>query len=126
MGILLPNLKLMKYQVVALRTDTSILEGQELISYLLENHDNPRVAFNGTLELLFQDKDLLMATTLHPHFKLRLVGYLSGNLKDNIRRTVIREVMSKVDPDEEVGDAQVQYEMVDDPFMYMFNVKLPE
>ena len=27
--------------------------------------------------------------------------------------------MSKVGPDEEVGDVQVQHEMEDDPFMYM-------
>ncbi|XP_076044807.1 uncharacterized protein LOC143027406 [Oratosquilla oratoria] len=117
--ILLPNLKLMKDQVAALRTDASIVEGQELISYLLENHNNPRVAFKGRFEHLFQDKDLLMATALHPHFKLGVVGYLSGNLKDNIRKRVIREVMSKVGHDEEVGDEQVQHEMEDDPFMYM-------
>jgi regulator of RNase E activity RraB len=119
MGILLPNLKLMKDQVAALRTDASIVEGQELINYLLENHGNPRVAFKGRFEHLFQDMDLLMATALHPHFKLGVVGYLSEGLKDNIRRRVIREVMSKVAPDEEVGDAQVQQEMEDDPFMYM-------
>jgi hypothetical protein len=37
MGILLPNLKLMKDQVEALKTDSSIVEGQELIKYLLEH-----------------------------------------------------------------------------------------
>ena len=50
MGTLLPNLKLMKDQVAALRTDVSIVEGQEFINYLLENHDKPRVAFKGRFE----------------------------------------------------------------------------
>ncbi|KAK4322821.1 hypothetical protein Pmani_006307 [Petrolisthes manimaculis] len=90
-----------------------------MINYLLENHDNPRVVFKGKFGHLFQNMDLLMATALHPHFKLGVVGYLSEGLKDNIRRRVNREVMSKVTPDEEVGDAQVQHEMEDDPFMYM-------
>ena len=120
MGILLPNLKLMKDQVAALRTDASIVEGQELISYLLENNDNPRVAFKGRFEHLFQDEDLLIATALHPHFKLGVVGYLSGDLKVKIRRMVIKEVMSLVGHAGEFGDAQVpRHEMEDDPFMYM-------
>ncbi|KAK4313174.1 hypothetical protein Pmani_015458 [Petrolisthes manimaculis] len=90
-----------------------------MINYLLENHDNPRLAFKGKFGHLFQDMDLLMATALHPHFKLGVVGYLSEGLKDNIRKRVNREVMSKVAPDEEVGDAQVQHEMEDDHFMYI-------
>lgn len=88
-GILLPNLKLMKDQVAGLRNDASIVEGQQLISYLLENHDNQRVW--GGVEYLFQDLGLLMATALHRHLKLGVVGYLNEGLKENIGRRVISE-----------------------------------
>ena len=64
--------------MAGLRNDASITEGQELISSLLEHNDNPRVAFRGRFEHLFKDEDLLMATVLHPHCKLGVVGYLSG------------------------------------------------
>jgi hypothetical protein len=59
MGILLPTIKLMKDQVAALRTDKSIVEGQELINHLLENPSNSRVAFKGRFEPLFEDRVLL-------------------------------------------------------------------
>jgi hypothetical protein len=49
MCIFLPTIKLMKDQVAALRTDNSIVEGQELISYLLENPTKPSVAFKGRI-----------------------------------------------------------------------------
>ena len=73
MGILLPNLKLMKDQLTKLKTDNTIKEGQELLKFLLENPVNTRIAFKGRFENMFQDEDLLMATALHPHFKLGVV-----------------------------------------------------
>lgn len=81
MGMLLPNLKLIKDQVMGFKNDFSIVEGQQLLNYLLENPDNQRVAFKGRFEHLFQDMDLLKATALHPHFKLGVVGYLNEGLK---------------------------------------------
>lgn len=122
MGILLPNLKLMKDQVASLRNDTSIVEGQNLINFLLENNDNPRVAFKGRFQHLFQDMELLMATALHPHFKLGVVGYLCGaSLKERIKRRVIQEVANIVGNEEDSHHLpQSQQEAAeDDPFMYM-------
>ncbi len=43
-------------------------------------------------------EDLLMATALHPYFKLGVVGYISPGLKEVIRERAIKEVMNKVDP----------------------------
>ncbi len=118
MGILLPTLKLMKDQVEGLKTDPSIVEGKELISYLLENPNNPRVAFKGRFEDLFGDTELLMATALHPQFKLGVVGYLNEGLKDYIKNRVISELMSRACPDEIPEDEMEQGEE-DDPFTYM-------
>jgi hypothetical protein len=120
MGILLPNLRLMQEQLISLRTDTSIKEGQALVNYLLENPHNAEIAFKGRFEHLFQDEDLLMATALHPHFKLCIVGYISPGLKEVIRERVINEVMTQVDP---VVNAVKVEELVSqddpDPFKHM-------
>ena len=61
-----------------------------------------------------------MATALHPHFKLGVVGYLSSdNLKEHVRRRVVREVTNMVDDEGEIGDSEVRQEAEDDLFMYM-------
>jgi hypothetical protein len=119
MGNLLPTLKLMKDRLAALRTDPSIIEGQELVNFLLKNPDNGKVAFSGRFQPLFEDMELLMATALHPHFKLAVVGYLNEGLKELIRNRVISEVFRRAVPEEEVDQDQVQGETEDDPFMYM-------
>jgi len=120
MGILLPNLRLMQEQLTSLRTDTSIKEGQALVNYLLENPHDANIAFSGRFEHMFQDEDLLMATALHPHFKLDIVGYISPGLKEVIRERVINEVMTQVDP---VVDAvEVKHLLTQDdpdPFKHM-------
>jgi hypothetical protein len=41
MGILLPTLKLMKDRVAGMMTDNSIVEGKELVNYLLRNLSTP-------------------------------------------------------------------------------------
>jgi hypothetical protein len=120
MGILLPNLRLMQEQLTNLRTDTSIKEGQALVNYLLENPHDANIAFSGRFEHMFQDEDLLMATALHPHFKLCIVGHISPGLKEVIRERVINEVMTQVDP---VVDAvEVKHLLTQDdpdPFKHM-------
>ena len=118
MGILLPNLKLLQDQLESLRNDTSIVEGQQLINYLLENYDKPMLAFKGRFSHLFHDMDLLMATALHPHFKLRVVSYLNDGLQHEIRRRVIRETGQKSEP-HKITESHVQYLIEDDPFAYM-------
>jgi hypothetical protein len=118
MGILLPNLKLMKDKLTSLKTDTSIKEGQELVNFLLENPNNARVAFKGRFEHLFQDEDLLMATALHPHFKLGVVGFINRALKEDIRMRVVNEVTNMASPVEEISDEEKQSRQ-DDPFKYM-------
>jgi hypothetical protein len=97
MGILLPNLRLMQEELIGLKTDTSIKEGQALVNYLLVNPQNPKIAFRGRFEHMFQDEDLLMATALHPHFKLVVVGHICPDKKEVIRERVINEVRNKVD-----------------------------
>jgi hypothetical protein len=119
MGIFLPTIKLMKDQVAVLRTDNSIEEGQELISYLLENPTKPNVAFKGRFQHLFEDKDLLMATALHPHFKLGVVGYMNIQKKEDIKRAIVNEALMKVRPLEEIGGGEMQQGVEDDPFRYM-------
>ena len=121
MGILLPTIKLMKDQVAGLRRDNSIVEGQALITYLLENPQNPRVALKGRFEKMFEDKDLLVATALHPHFKLSVVGYLNPALKGDIKRQIVRQMVIRASPGEETGGetGQMQKEDEEDPFKYM-------
>ncbi len=67
------------------------------MNYLLVNPHNPKIAFRGRFEHMFQDEDLLMATALHPHFKLDVVGHICSDKKQVIRERVINEVMNKVD-----------------------------
>lgn len=120
MGILLPTIKLMKDQVADLRRDNSIVEGQALITYLLENPQNPRVALKGRFEKMFEDKDLLVATALHPHFKLSVVGYLNPALKGDIKRQIVRQMVIRASPGETGGETgQMQKEDEEDPFKYM-------
>ena len=121
MGILLPTIKLMKDQVAGLRRDNSIVEGQALITYLLENPQNPRVALKGRFEKMFEDKDLLVATALNPHFKLSVVGYLNPALKGDIKRQIVRQMVIRASPGEETGGetGQMQKEDEEDPFKYM-------
>jgi len=118
MGNFLPTLKLMKDQVASLRTDNSIVEGQELVNYLLEHPTKPTVAFKGRFQHLFEDKDLLMATALHPHFKLGVVGYLSLRRKEEIKSALVSEAVMKVRPAEETRESEAQG-VDDDPFRYM-------
>lgn len=70
MGILLHNFKLMKDQLGGDLEDLrrKIVEGQEPINYLLENPDDLRMAFKGKFQHLFQDENLLIATTLYLPF----------------------------------------------------------
>jgi hypothetical protein len=121
MGIFLPTLKLMKDQVAALRTDITIVEGQELISYLLEHPTKKDRAFKGRFQRLFDNKDLLMATALHPHFKLGVVGYLNVEMKGDIKRAVVNEVVLKVRPADDVGGGDTEQPVEDDPFRYMMD-----
>ncbi len=51
------------------------------------NPQNPRVAFKGRFEHMFCDKDLLIATALHPRFKLCVVGYINLDLKGDAKRS---------------------------------------
>lgn len=119
MGIFLPTIKLMKDTVAALRTDNSIIEGQELINYLLENPHNPRVAFKGRLEHLFSDKDLLVATALHPRFQLGVVGYMNTLMKSDVKRSIVTEAVKNARPVEEMGRDEEVAGREDDPFSYM-------
>ena len=71
---------------------------------------------------MFDNKDLLMATALHPHFKLGVVGFLNMNMKDDIKRAVLNEVMLKVRPaDDNGGGGSQQPVDNDDPFRYMMD-----
>jgi hypothetical protein len=119
MGILLPTLKLMKDQVEALRMDYSIVEGQELINYLLEHPTKGDKSFKGRFQPLFEKEDLLKATALHPHFKLGVVGYLNAEKKDDIKKAIVTEALKKVTPAEEIGGGDTQQDVEDDPFRYM-------
>lgn len=120
MGILLPTLQLMKDQLAALRNDSSIVEGQELINYLLEHPTKRDKAFKGRFEHLFEDKDLLIATALHPQFKLGVVGYLNPQKKGEVKRAILSEVLRKITPVEGSGGGDVQPRVVvEDPFRYM-------
>jgi hypothetical protein len=120
MGILLPNLRLMQEQLIGLKTDTSIKEGQALVNYLLENPQNPKIAFKGRFAPMFQDEDLLMATALHPHFKLGVVGYIKPGFKEIIEERVIKEVLNEVDPVVDAVEVEQLLSQDDpDPFMHM-------
>ena len=119
MGIFLPTIQLMKDQVEALRTDTSIVEGQELINYLLKHPTKKDKAFKGRFQHMFEDKDLLMATALHPQFKLQVAGFLNQAMKEDVKRAILNEMMTKVRPAEETGEAETQQAVVNDPFRYM-------
>jgi len=107
----------MKDQLTKLKIDDTIKEGQELMKFLLENLPNTRIAFKGRFDHMFQDEDLLLVTALHPHFKLGVIGFINSDLKEVIRVRVINEVMTRVDPVEEVVvEEQARH---DDPFRYM-------
>jgi hypothetical protein len=110
----------MKDQVAALRMDISIVEGQELINYLLEHPMKGDKSFKGRFQPLFQNDDLLKATALHPHFKLGVVGYLNAEKKDDIKKAIVTEALKKVAPTGEIGGGDTQQdEEDDDPFRYM-------
>ncbi len=120
LGILLPNLQLMKDQVEALKTDNSIVEGQELIRYLLEQTTKKERAFKGRFQALFENENLLKATALHPHFKLGIVGYLNMEKKEGIRKAIVSEAVKMVTLAEEMGGGgDTQQDVKDDPYMYM-------
>jgi hypothetical protein len=125
MGILLPNLQLMKDQVEALKTDSSIVEGQELISYLLEHPTKRDRAFKGRFQALFENENLLKATALHPHFKLGIVGYLNMEKKEGIRQAIVSEAVKMVTLAEEIGAGDTQQDVKDDPYMYMRDDQCP-
>ena len=124
MGNFLPAIKLMKDQVTALRTDITILEGQELITYLLEHPTKKDRAFKGRFQHYFENKDLLMATALHPHFRHLLIGYLNLEMKDEIKAAIVNEMVMKLRPANDTGggDSQSQQKpVVHDPYRYMID-----
>jgi hypothetical protein len=119
MGVLLPTLKLLKDSLEALKADNSIVEGQELIKYLLEHPTKKDRAFKGRFQPLFENEALLMATALHPHFKLRVVRFLNMEKKEGIKQAILSEAVQKVTPTEVKRGGDTRQDMEDDPFMYM-------
>ncbi len=121
MGNFLPAIELMKDQVMALRTDITIVEGQELINYLLEHPTKKDRAFKGRFQYYFENKDLLMATALHPHFRHVLIGYLNLEMKADIKTAIMNEMVMKLRHANDIGGGDSQKPVVDDPYRYMID-----
>ena len=80
-GVLFPNLFLLKDNLMEMQREVqNLIMPRNLVNYLLKQ-PKPNKGKENDLEprfsIIFDDFDLLMATALHPHFKLGVVHRLN-------------------------------------------------
>eukprot|EP00096_Caligus_rogercresseyi_P013875 TRINITY_DN646_c0_g1_i10.p1 TRINITY_DN646_c0_g1~~TRINITY_DN646_c0_g1_i10.p1 ORF type:complete len:713 (-),score=162.64 TRINITY_DN646_c0_g1_i10:334-2472(-) len=95
MGMFLPSLFIMKLKLEKLQSDGNLSHAKPLVDALLDH--NGRQGFKARFGHLFEDDDLLMATALHPHYKLVAVKNMTKSRAqtDTIQRRLVEELAAK-------------------------------
>lgn len=97
LGFLLPTLFVLRSRLEAMKSD-SLKYANPLLSSLLENpfseEENPK-GFKARFSNLFNDMDLLIATAIHPFFKLPTVHLINPDKVDSVRARLLNEVRTE-------------------------------
>lgn len=99
-GVLLPNLYLLRDDLEGMQREAEKFKhGQNLIKYLLKQpipSKGKAKGFEARFGSLFNDDDLLVATALHPHFKLPVVRRLNERKYQAIKERILTEVKHEI------------------------------
>ncbi|KAL7634771.1 UNVERIFIED_CONTAM: hypothetical protein RMT77_015148 [Armadillidium vulgare] len=95
-GVLLPNLFLLKDDLEEMLGKVrKFKHGQNLVKYLLKQPKTSKgktKGFEPRFNSLFDDLDLLIATALHPHFKLGVVHRLNEAKYQAVKDRILAEI----------------------------------
>ena len=123
LGILLPNLILMRVSLERIRDaqgDQALIYAQPLVDALLRQKGN-KGGFEKRFSHMFADQDLLMATALHPNHGISSFDFMAPHMKEEILERVVQEMKALIRPETEGGDnSQGTMEEQDDDRMDAF------
>lgn len=91
MGVLLPNLWLMRVSLEELLQTDELLHARPLVQALLRGHSK-------RFGHLFQDGNLLMATALHPTFTPKALERIAPDKEEEIKNRIVRELKAVIKP----------------------------
>ena len=83
----------------ALQDRTDFKYAQSLAFYLLDHPSNEKKrpkGFKGRFGHFFGDVKLLMASAVHPHFKLGVVTRLNSKLLPEVRSRLLEEIFKNI------------------------------
>ena len=98
MGNFMPTLHMMRLHLENLKTQR-LQYAQPLVAALL-GIEGSRKGFYGRFAARLKEKDILMATALHPHYTMSLVRHFSPDEAVNIKQCIVEEVAELVDTEE--------------------------
>ena len=99
-GVLLPNFFLLKDNLVELQREVKKFNyAKNLVNYLLKQpkpNKGKEKGFEPRFSRIFDDCDLLMATALHPHFKLGVVRRLNEGKYPAVKTRILEEIKCNI------------------------------
>ncbi|KAG0704882.1 hypothetical protein GWK47_024615 [Chionoecetes opilio] len=107
MGVLLPTLYVLRDSLRALESKP-LKYARPLLQYLLENplsDDKRPKGFKARFSFLFDNMDILMATAMHPLFKLPVVCLLNPEKVDAVKARLLCEVTEQAALDTSGGSS---------------------
>lgn len=128
MGVLLPTLYVLRSRLEAMRTK-NLKYAQPLLDYLLDcpvcEEKSPK-GFKARFSALFSEMDLLMATAIHPRFKLPVVRLLNSSKVDTVRSRLLEEIRKRAIANETVASDSSTEENEEDDFFKELEMNMPE
>jgi hypothetical protein len=89
MGILLPQLHLMKYHLETLRDGGTLQHAMPLVQALLK-------AYDKRFANLYSDMRVLMATATHPHYTIDLLKTIAPDFLTAVKERIVTELMRNI------------------------------
>ncbi|XP_076034188.1 uncharacterized protein LOC143020993 isoform X2 [Oratosquilla oratoria] len=123
MGAFMPTLYMMRLHLENLKTDRSLQYAQPLVAALLGTEGSGK-GFYGRFAARLKEKDVLMATALHPHYTMSLVRHFSPDKAVDIKQHIVEEVMKMVDTEER--QPEERQEEVDQFHLLLSSAAVPE
>ena len=99
---------------ILFRTKLEVLQGrtglkyaQSLASYLFDHQENKKKSaksFKDQFRRIFTDVKLLVASAVHPHFKLGVVARLNNELLPEVKSQLLKEISENIPEGHAVTD----------------------
>jgi hypothetical protein len=111
MGILLPNVHIMKTLLERLRDGNSLEYAQPLVEALLTQPSATK-GFAARFGRLYEDQNILMATALHPHNTLVMLRKVVPDKVQEVKERIVRELEEMITSGREEEEGGVSLEVV--------------